>query len=875
MQDAPQPEVRRPFQWGFFSAAGVILLLMIVGQFAGTIVEGLTNRTGEWTGRETLLAVVLGGFVLSSLAFVVMQWDAVRRFFRTMWVGVTLVVLSLLAVFAGVLVPQIGNFEDSTERVPSISDISDDVFYAYLVLPDEKDTTLPPEQLAQAQSRAATVLKGLNADQKARIHKYREEYRAFRWAEGYFIYHLIHPYGIGMPEQPELPPAVMDGLERFGKKYGREERDNRQKQMTAAFNGRAISNEIGTMIRNHEHAFRNAFEVSTTLHLNRAYKSHWFATLLALLCVGVGFNTFKGTAQTWFSVRKIGYVTVHLGVMTLLVGGAISKAHTVRGILHMDLREGAKDQFWAYFDRNKLREMPFHLKLDRFARRDWKTLQVGFPGEEFKSQPPEYTLWPGRKVDLDFVPDEKGVDRPRIRLEVRSVHERAGVQPMDLVEGGAEASDGLGPMATLSLNRHHAHEDTTPGHDHAEHDVSRHFLSPTRSALRLLYDPDTQFRVTSHYGEGTAGAKQLLAEVDDGRIGWIAMRVAAEGGVEPVRVPVKVGDVVKGPGGFALRVVRATPSFRFDRTTMKEIVDDRAIAEVYPNNPAVVVSIEPKDGSPAEERPILERLDYEEAGLQKSFRYGDLVVNFVWDPWNAPGPERFVLHWERDGRATLVDSKGNETAVTRGVELALPGESKVTLDSLFANARVERRITLDPEAPHIEGPHFDASFYSTDPTGVEIKVTTDPETSSERTEVVTLASTDEAFANYWTSPDKRFYLHYFLNDRAQPFEWRSVLSVWKKDANGTLFQVDAGSEDDREIRVNDYFHHEGYRFFQTNAVPQLPTYSGIGVVYDPGIPIVLFGMYLTILGTVLAFILRPIVEGYGKRARAESAAKAV
>jgi hypothetical protein len=34
-------------------------------------------------------------------------------------------------------------------------------------------------------------------------------------------------------------------------------------------------------------------------------------------------------------------------------------------------------------------------------------------------------------------------------------------------------------------------------------------------------------------------------------------------------------------------------------------------------------------------------------------------------------------------------------------------------------------------------------------------------------------------------------------------------------------------------------------------------------------------MYLTILGTVLAFILRPIVEGYGKRARAESAAKAV
>jgi hypothetical protein len=72
--------------------------------------------------------------------------------------------------------------------------------------------------------------------------------------------------------------------------------------------------------------------------------------------------------------------------------------------------------------------------------------------------------------------------------------------------------------------------------------------------------------------------------------------------------------------------------------------------------------------------------------------------------------------------------------------------------------------------------------------------------------------------------------------------------------------------------VNDYFYYRGYRFFQTNAIPELPTYSGIGVVYDPGIPIVLFGMYTIILGTVLAFTVRPIAEAYGKRARAKGAA---
>ena len=103
MTDEPATKPTPPYKWGFLSAAAAILLLMVVGQFAGTILEGLTACKGPWTGRETLLAVVLAGFALSSLAFVVLQWDAVRRFFRTMQVGVVLVALSLCAVFAGVL----------------------------------------------------------------------------------------------------------------------------------------------------------------------------------------------------------------------------------------------------------------------------------------------------------------------------------------------------------------------------------------------------------------------------------------------------------------------------------------------------------------------------------------------------------------------------------------------------------------------------------------------------------------------------------------------------------------------------------------------------------------------------------------------------
>jgi hypothetical protein len=221
----------------------------------------------------------------------------------------------------------------------------------------------------------------------------------------------------------------------------------------------------------------------------------------------------------------------------------------------------------------------------------------------------------------------------------------------------------------------------------------------------------------------------------------------------------------------------------------------------------------------------------------------------------------------------LVSPDGQSVPVATGEPLSLPGTTRIVVERVYANARLERRIELDPAAPVIEGPHFDASFYSTDPTGARLRITTDPGTPSEEVRTIDLASTRTGFADTWLSPDRRFYVSYFENDRAMPFEWRSVLSVFERDADGKLYKVDVGPEDDREIRVNDYFHYRGYRFFQSNANPQFPTYSGIGVVYDPGIPIVILGMYLTIVGTILRFIVRPIVESYGKRNAMRDAAR--
>ncbi|MFN0008183.1 MAG: hypothetical protein ACKVXR_09770 [Planctomycetota bacterium] len=848
-----QATTARPFRWGFWSASGLILLLVCIGQAAGFAIADFGR--GGMRGKDWLFLA----FALSGAVFLVLQRGAVARFFRTMHVGVSLISLAALAVVVGVLVPQIEGFEDPDERVPSISDVPDDVVASYLSAPKRE-----ADAWAGPRPDDHPSLASLAPDQVARLKGYRREYEAFRWAEGYFLYHLMHPYGIGMPE-PGLPPQVVESLDRFGDRYGTEEKKNREVQMRAALSGREKTQEIGRLIGKHQTTFRRAFDVCTALHLNRAYKSSWFATLLWLLGIGVFFNTFKGGAERLLSMKKIGFFTVHMGVMTILAGGFVSKLMTDRGILHLDLADPPTDTYWAYHSPEKKTRMPFSLKLERFARKDWPTLEVGFFADTFKSMLPEYTLWPGLRKDLDFVTGEDGVARPRIHLEVLALSARAEVRSPRFWEAEDPADpEGAGPLAELSvaMGGTSGDDDLPDPHDpHASAQgrasTQTAILKPDYPDRNTLYDPAWMFRLRIMHGADAEEAKRALADVDSGIVGTLSARGANAGEVDLRRIPFRLGDEIE-VAGYKVVVEEATANFRLDSNGKTEIRDPRPLADQYPIRPAVWVRITPEDGEAPERRLLLEALDWEAQGRQKLFTYKDLVLKLEWERWTSPGPPRHVLHWRPDGRAELFSSDGTSRQVLLGEPLPLPGPTRVTPINLLTNALYEKQIAF--LAPPIEGPHFDEHFYATDPVGLEITVTSDPGTPDERREVVRMASTDESLANMWSDASDRFYLRFYGNDRALPFEWRSVLSVYEKDADGKLYKVDVGPEDDREIRVNDYFHYRGYRFFQTNARPEMPTYSGVGVVYDPGIPVVLLGMYLTIAGTVLAFIVRPIFE---------------
>ncbi len=887
------PAEEKPRRWDFASALGAVLILVGIGQAIGLLFEPYWKaaksafQAGEplwfvtWIGSFVqsegvgVKEAVLGLFFVSAGAFLWLERKAVGAFFRSMHVGVTLVGLTILAVTSGVLVPQIDGFEDPEQRVDLAREYED-----YLLFRERGYQKLPAE-----------------------LEDRFEQYQAFRWAEGYFLYHLLHLYGIGMPEAA-LAPRMEQGLERFGKKYGVEERDNRRKQMGAMLSGEEKVREIGAFIQRNEDELWRFFQVSTALDLNRAYKSHWFAALLWLLGLAVFFNAYKnwrlerarvvhgvwmaagwvafaaalkgfgaiempwkeflpgvvapfaagflvfglGVPRNAFSLQKLGFFVVHNGILVLLLGGFVSKLFTDRGILNLFLGEEPQVTYLRHYDPGKQARMPFALRLDHFARKEWKALEVYFPEEEFTSRPPRYTLWEGRKIDLDFVEDEHG-SRPRLSIRVERLHDRAEVGVPDVSEAPEGSQVEPFPLAELWV----AGAGDAAG--------EQRYLSPLEgNAFRdqIVRDPGGAYRLAAAYGD--APVDRFPDDLGDGaQLGLLEVSVVGEEDATPRIHPVGLGDALEIPGGYRVSIVDASADFQIGQDTRTGSAHPKPLEEQPRGRAALWVDVVPPGGEPSERRVVIEGLDPVQTGMQEAFFHSKVVLRFLWDDWSAPGPPRYLLCWRTDGSPVLLGESGGELfPVEVDRPLPLPAGAEIVAKGFFHRPVFEKNIRL--LEPRRSPGGWEEDFYSREPRGALVSVTLDPGTPAERTERVVLATEDYAGSNWWFSEDGRVELMFLENTEMLPFEWRSVLSVLEPDAGGRLKEVELGPEEEREIRVNDYLYHGGYRFFQSNADPREPRYSGIGIVYDPGIPLVLLGMYTIIAGTAVAFLVRPYVQ---------------
>ena len=875
------PDRHTPRRWDFGSATGGILLLTLVGQGVGQLLGPHVDAlVGTAPFAPGLSDVVLLLFFLCSGTFVFLQRRAFVAFFRAMHTGTSLVILSTVAIAIGVLVPQIDGFEDPNKRVNLERERAD-----FEIFKREGYQNLPQ-----------------------RLQDGHEQYQAFRWAEGYFLYHLYHvivPFTSDLPSG-ELGPSMEEGLERYGMRYGREQEKNTRKQMVAAFGGQQRIDEIGAFITRHEDALWRAFEVSTLLHLNRTYKSTWFASLLTLLGVSVFLSAYKGwrfranripfaaigaaaavlftlflrasgairipwapdflvllvgivgvslvlgpgVPKSAISLQKLGFFVVHNGLLILLLGGGVSKVFTVRGILQLDLRmTEPQDTFYRFFQADKRSQMPFGVLLQDFSRRDWLTLQVDFPQEGFRARSPRHTLWEGKTLELDYVETEEGKLEPNLVIDVVELYDQAELglvkvkesaapsdTPMPIAEVRVEGGQGDGRALLLPLRRPSATFET-----------------------EVLRDPDNAWRLAAAYGPNPT--KRFPA--NDDRLGMLEWTVTGEGDGQPEVVDVELGQTLTIDGGYQIRVVQATSDFRMDVDTQDGSTHPRPLAEQPMNFVALWVDIiPPGEGGEVERRLLFEALNDVDIGRQESFFHSGVFLRYFQDRWSSPGPPRHLLAWEPGQEPALITEDGQRLPIELGAPLPLPGAREVTPLQLLQNADFENNLSF--LASELDENGWDKDFYSRMPRGGVFDVTMDAATDQPRTERIELATTEEMNSSIWFSPNQEVVLQFQENSEMLPFEWRSVLKIFERDNAGQWFEARLGPEPSREIRVNDYLYYRGYRLFQTNADAQVPTYSGIGVVYDPGIPLVLLGMYTVIAGGAIAFLLRPMVRGWGQ-----------
>src|SRR5262249_5113756 len=155
--------------------------------------------------------------------------------------------------------------------------------------------------------------------------------------------------------------------------------------------------------------------------------------------------------------------------------------------------------------------------------------------------------------------------------------------------------------------------------------------------------------------------------------GRIQISVAGKDTGMPTLLPFHLGDTLDAAGGYRVRIVDASADFDPNRDRSKN-QNTKALPEQKKGVAALWVEILPPAGGAPEPRILREALDPVEVGLQDKYLHKEVVLQFEWDNWSAPGPPRYLLSWSADAAPELVGQDGSRAPVTVGKALALPGK---------------------------------------------------------------------------------------------------------------------------------------------------------------------------------------------------------
>ncbi len=579
----------------------------------------------------------------------------------------------------------------------------------------------------------------------------------------------------------------------------------------------------------------------------RVYKSAWYGTFWGILFLGVLVNTFRAGWRPLLRPARWGFLLSHSGVLLVIAGGYYGRLREERGMLdlhvgevqdHFQLNDGRivplqRPALWGT-------SSPFALRLDAFRSDLHDVLEVIYAREdssgklfpEFPLEPPKERVFRGKKLAYDFgVPDGRkdSPRKPRLALEITDFFPQTKIGKILRRAGSEEEVSAAGArLALLDSGGRVVLErilTSFPDGDFI------HCPSGTRIRLAQASDGDAARVLLDSRQEARFGRLHFLAgELEDGA-DCLDVRNGAWGTLD------------LAGRKYRIEILQATPVLKLGRNAdgqMEQLALGLPVSQVEPANPAVQLKITGPDGS-TKKRWVLEK------GFKgRDPRFPEIQVTFDWDRWNSPAPDRWMVFVTPDGKALLgrMGDPGSLTELPSGRIRPLSDGYRIKLVQALPRALVEDRPL----------PVSGAGFF--DPSPGAIRVTA--RTPDGEVHFFLRADGEREWKKIsYSGPEgtrRIALLHFHQDENDMPLEWRSRLSV---------LAAEPGSEtgpqvlDSGEIRVNDSFEHDGIRFFQTNARPDDPTYSGIGVVFDPGIEIVLAGFYLLMVGTILAFLIKP------------------
>ncbi len=679
----------------------------------------------------------------------------------------------------------------------------------------------------------------------------------FRSAHAFSAWHLASALGVrdwvGLsPGTDELDSMVeerlgiLDGrLPEIHDRFGEEFAVALRRKSEDGLRARERNREIRAMETAQEDFWWTLFTWSDRLDLIRVYRSDWFAAIWGIVFFGVLSNTFRGGWRRLLRPAKWGFLITHCGILLIITGGFHGRLTEMRGILELHVGEtrgyfqqwNGKDAFFRQPGAEGL-ETSFLVRLDDFRADYHDILEVLFlvpnqrGGGDFEfplDRQPRERVFQGLKRAYDWGIDESGKRKAFLTVEVVEFLAQAEAEPK-LTPVDWDHPSGI-PLAWLEFE---GNGSNGPGLE----------ILPGRMRDPGTSHPGSGTRVRYRFVQGIAEAEAILVDATSSRLG-ILSGLGPDGRL--VSMDAKAGSSASFHADgrpFQITVISGRPDLELtpDGAGGKQETPRSLAMELAPlRNPGIEIKIESPSGETAR------RWVLEDAFQNEKVRFPELKLEFKWDLWRAPARSRLTVFKFHDG-SSWVGQQGSVALkpFNSGDSFQLEDGTSMRLREAKGPVKVDLDFRPVPSS----------DFFNTSPAAAVVRVET-PEGSRLVTLSAQSGSPFQESQFHYEGPagNSRWVVLALREDRDElPIEWRSRLTILSAHPDRGVEVRHTG-----QIRVNDYMQWDGFRFFQSNARPNDPGYSGVGVVFDPGMSMVLSGLWMLMLGTFGVFILRPLL----------------